>query len=369
MQMKVVAWPGLKEKNVNPYTWLVYQPMESNGAKIIDFSFYKALPSAIDIFHVHWPEGIFWNRFSRSYPWLAKVYAERLLSAISGVRRAGGAIVWTSHNLQPHEPLNSTHERIWAYFFPQFRSMVDLVINLTAESEALVRASYPDLEASRFAIISHPHYRTAYPKAVAIQDARAAMGVPGDDFILCCVGGIRPSKGILELAEVFSVAKSGNERLMISGECTDEGYGTQLRAIAERSGGSIYLRFGRLSDQEMAVTMSGADVTVINFRNILNSGSVMLSLSYDTPACVPAQGSLRDLFRRIGGDWLIDLPQPLSAMGLRLIIDRVKSAGFKRKQQLLPLPADFDPETVSLRTFEEYQLALEARKVRLAPCQ
>ena len=140
------------------------------------------------------------------------------------MRRSGGAIVWTSHNLRPHEPLNATHERIWARFFPRFRSMVDLVINLTAESEALVRAAYPDIEGSRFAVISHPHYRTAYPKALALGEARAALGIPGDDFVLCCAGSIRPSKGILEFAEVFSSAKANNERLIIAGECTDEAY-------------------------------------------------------------------------------------------------------------------------------------------------
>ena len=230
--MKIVAWPGLKEKGANPYTWLVYQPMTENGAQVVDFSFYKALPSAVDIFHVHWPEGIFWNRFSRSYPWIANLYAERLIRAISSVRRSGGAIVWTSHNLRPHEPLNATHERIWAHFFPRFRSMVDLVINLTAELEALVRAAYPDIEASRFAVISHPHYRTAYPKALALGEARAAIGVPGDDFVLCCAGSIRPSKGILEFAEVFISAKANDERLIIADECTDEDY---QRAGFERS--------------------------------------------------------------------------------------------------------------------------------------
>ena len=86
----------------------------------------------------------------------------------------------------------------------------------------------------------------------------------------------------------------------------------------------------------MALTLSAADVAVMNFRNILNSGSVLLALSYDTPVCVRA-GSLRELFRRIGGDWLIELPQPLSAAALRQIIDRVKLAGIKRQQRRSPL--------------------------------
>ena len=125
--------------------------------------------------------------------------------------------------------------------------MVDLVINLTAKSETLVRAAYPDIEASRFAVIAHPHYRTAYPKALDLAEARAAIGVPSADFVLCCAGSIRPSKGILEFAEVFIAAKASDERLIIAGDCTDQDYTGRLRAIAEQSGGSIDLRFGRLS--------------------------------------------------------------------------------------------------------------------------
>ena len=120
------------------------------------------------------------------------------------------------------------------------------------------------------------------------------------------------------------------------------------------------------SDQDMALTLSAADATVMNFRNILNSGSVLLSLSYDTPVCVPALGSLRELFRRIGG--LADRTATAAlCQRLRQIIDRVKLAGIKRQQRRSPLPADFDPEAVSLRTLREYQFTLE-EKARVRRC-
>jgi glycosyltransferase involved in cell wall biosynthesis len=364
MPINVVAWPGLKEKSENPYTWLVYQPMAAMGANVVDFSFYKPMPSCVDILHIHWPEGIFWNRFSRRYPWLARLYAERLTRAIFRVRRVGGAIVWTSHNLQPHEQLHPVHQRIWKDFFPRFRSMIDLVISLTPEAERMLREAYPDLEGKRRAVVPHPHYRSAYPKPMSVENARASLGIPLNDFVLCCIGSIRPSKGILEFAELYTRIAVSGERLIIAGACDDSDYLARLSAIAAEHAGAIDLRIGRVADETMIAMLSAVDLTVTNFRRILNSGSVLLSLSYDTPVCGPALGSLSNIARRLGDDWMMELPQPLSAGGLRAIIERAKLKAMKRRSQHAPLPADMEPKEVASCTLREYGRAIKDRHVR-----
>ena len=358
MTINIVAWPGLRAEDVNPYTRLIYRPMATLGGNVIDFSFYKPMRRTADVFHVHWPEGIFWNRFSRRYPWLARAYAERLLVAISGVRRRGGAAVWTSHNLTPHDSLHPVHDRIWKDFFPRFRSMIDLVINLTPEAERLLKITYPDLEGKRFAIVPHPHYRTAYPPPAPMQDARAALGVPVDDFMLSCIGNIRPNKGIAEFAGIFSRIAVPGERLMIAGLCDEHDYLLALKSIAGKKAGMIDLQIGRVSEERMIDMYSATDLTVLNFQSILNSGSMLLSLSCDTPICAPALGSVKEFAQKLGDDWVMTLPQPLSEAPLRALIDEAKRKGVKRRSQTAPLPADMAPEEVASRTLREYKMAL-----------
>lgn len=364
MQINIAAWPGLKEKSVNPYTWLIYQPMAEMGANVTDFSFYKPMPRATDVLHVHWPEGMFWNRFSRQYPWLAQLYAGRLLTAMSGVKRRGGVIVWTAHNLQPHEPLHPVHQRIWTKFFPRFRSSADLVISLTSEAEQLLQQTYPDLQNKRITVIPHPHYRAAYPAPKPTAEARASLDIPPEDFVLCCVGAIRPSKGIAEFAEAYSRIAARGEKLLIAGACDDPDYLLKLRAIARGNAELIYLRVGRVPEETMIAMLSAADLTVLNFRSILNSGSALLSLSYDTPLCAPALGSLREFARRLGSDWVMELPQPLADHELRALIEQAKSKAMKRRFQRALLPADLEAEAVAKRTLEEYRLALKDGRKR-----
>jgi glycosyltransferase involved in cell wall biosynthesis len=366
MSLTIAGWPACAEKATNPYTWLVYEPMAAMGVRVFDFSFYKPLPRTTNVLHVHWPEGIFWNRFSRTLPWLAGFFAKRLLLAIAGVRARGGCLVWTAHNLQPHEVLHPVHARIWRTAFAQFRRQVDLVICLSPEAGRLLRQRYPDLDGKPLAIIPHPHYRTAYPRPVPLPEARARLGLPADSFVLGCLGGIRPSKGIADFAEAFARIAQHDELLLIAGACDAGEYLTRLMALAEAHPRAIRLQIGRLSDADLVTTLSAVDLKVLNFRNILNSGSALLALSFDIPICTPAMGSLPELARAVGSDWVMELPQGAAPAQLRAVVDDARALSLKRRASRAPLPPLWEPQNVARLTLEAYLLALRQRRGQTA---
>jgi hypothetical protein len=102
--LNIVACPGLSDRANNPYTWLTHEPMSRlGGARISEFSFYRPLPADAQILHVHWPERIFWGRVSGVHPFLSSLFARRMLSAADAIHRRGGFVVWTAHNIMPHE--------------------------------------------------------------------------------------------------------------------------------------------------------------------------------------------------------------------------------------------------------------------------
>jgi beta-1,4-mannosyltransferase len=358
--LNIVTCPGLNDKEINPYTWLTYAPMRAFGGVIREFSFYRPPPPKTDVLHIHWPEKIFWGRISRQHPYVARLYAARMLDFMDRVRKGGGIVVWTAHNIRPHESLDRAREEIWKDFIEKFISKVDLVINLSPEAAESVKAAYPSVKLLDSAIIPHPHYRTVYPPRMDRHEARQALSVPDEAFLLATIGSIRASKGISELARVFARIAQPEEKLLIAGACADPAYLDELRDLEAASNGAIILSPTHLSNDDMAAMLSATDLSVMNFRSILNSGSVILSLSYNVPVCAPNSGSLKSLHDRLGSRWFLPMEQPISGDSLREALDtaRIVHAG---PEDVVSL-GELDPEAISRQLYQEYSRVLSARR-------
>lgn len=365
--LRIVASPGLSDRAKNPYTWLTHEPMLKLGGAITEFSFYRPIATDTHILHIHWPERIFWGRISQLHPLLSAVYCRRMLTAMDTVRRNGGFVVWTAHNIEPHESFGPARDGMWRKYLEAFRRQVDLVISLSAWAERELIAAYPDLRDKRRAVIPHPHYRTAYPKPPKRDDARAQLGVAPGAFVLLAAGTIRRSKGIVELAERFARIARRDEIFLVAGACDDADTRMQLQGIADAAKGSILLRLGRVPDEILGTIVTSADLSTFNFRSILNSGSVLLSLSFDTPVYAPELGSLKELSSALGPRWFLPLEQPLSDEGLRAAIDHARRAKKDwHDRAAAPLEA-LDPEAIATRVYAEYASLITSRRNDRAP--
>ena len=67
---------------------------------------------------------------------------------------------------------------------------------------------------------------------------------------------------------------------------------------------NIRFYFEFVQAAEMQRFMRAADLIVLPYREILNSGSVMLALSFSRPVLVPAFGALSELHQAVGPDWI-----------------------------------------------------------------
>jgi beta-1,4-mannosyltransferase len=360
-RLKIVACPGLRDRR-NPYTWLTHAPMRDYGGMIEEFSFYRSLPSDVDILHIHWPERVFWGRISRLSPVLSAAYARRMLALMDIVKQRGGFVVWTAHNITPHEPLGTARDAIWRRYFGKFRERVDLVISLSTWAEHELLTAYPGLAGKRRVVIPHPHYRTSYPKPPSRGEARAAFNLSQERFVVLAVGTVRPSKGIVELAEQFVRVARLDETFLIAGVCSDTQELARLNNITATSGGAVALRLGWIPEEQVGTLISMADVSIFNFRTILNSGSVLLSLSFGTRVCAPELGSLKELSTALGPQWFVPLRQPLTDKGLRAALDQARAAaGNTQSGDDAPLDA-FEPDAIAARIYTEYAALVESAR-------
>jgi beta-1,4-mannosyltransferase len=62
------------------------------------------------------------------------------------------------------------------------------------------------------------------------------------------------------------------------------------------------LRF--LPADDLQLHLNAADLLVLPYREVLNSGSAILALSFNRPVLIPRQGALSDLTREIGDVWI-----------------------------------------------------------------
>ena len=355
--MRVLAWPGPSRSQNNPYTALVYGEFEKAGVAIAPYSMWTLRGSRAGIFHVHWPEAILWGRLARYAPITMELAAHRVLGTMDAIRRSGGAVVWTAHNVSPHVLSSPYHARVWDRFFPKFRRKVDALIGLTSRSLDLLCDAYPDLRHCNRFVVPHPHYRTVYPTQPSPADARAAIGLAQDRFVLAMIGTIRRGKGVAQAVQIFRKIRKESEVLFIAGQCPD----TELAADIHKTIGndaSVIFRNQYLPDEELVRSFAAADAILINQSATLNSGTLLLALSMNRPTIAPAKGSIIDLAETIGARWISTFRDEIGPDALRDCLDAIQS-----HEQSGQAPLDrFDPATVSRATMAVFEQVLTTRR-------
>ena len=124
-------------------------------------------PRVVDIFHIHWPEQLFWAGGTR-LDVLRRLCA--YLAAMRRLRRAGVKLVWMVHNAEPHDRAGLA----WTIYRLALIRLIDGVMTLSPATVDTVKSKLPGLRHKPFAAVWHP----AYPKttdAAARARAHAAL--------------------------------------------------------------------------------------------------------------------------------------------------------------------------------------------------
>lgn len=357
--IRVCAWPGPSDRRSNPYTWLIHAPMSAHGVRLDEYDRWALRQPACDVFHAHWPENAFWGRIAHLGPAAKEVCARLSLARMRNVRRRGGILVWTAHNLAPHGSMSESTAQVWHRYFDAFRQQVDLVISMTHAARERLLESYPDLADRRHVVIPHPHYRAAYPPPVEKAAARRALGLRGDGRLICAIGYMRRYKGLTQLIRAFRAVARPEDGLLLGGDCPED----YLAALDRNREGDERVRIipRRISDDEVAAIFSAADGCVVNHQTLLNSGGLMLALSFDCPVLARAHGSISELARSLGERWIATFDGDLDGPVLARFLNG-QASGLQRRQ-IAPLDS-LDPLVISASTVQEYRQSLARRHER-----
>jgi len=100
-------------------------------------------------------------------------------------------------------------------------------------------------------------------------------------------------KGTSDLIASFNRLSDPKALLVIAGTCQDAKLLHELESAASLNP-KIFLMLDFVPDTEVQVYMNACDWVVLPFRKILNSGSVMLALSFGKPVIVRQNGSISE---------------------------------------------------------------------------
>jgi len=131
------------------------------------------------------------------------------------------------------------------------------------------------------------------------KEARQRLGLTGKEKIILFFGNIAPYKGLEYLVEAFHriTGERDDYRLVIAGRPKNcEAYWKQLRSeIAnDVQKGRVLLRDEFVPDEDTELYMKAADVLVLPYRYIYQSGVLFLGYSFGLPVLAADVGSLRD---------------------------------------------------------------------------
>lgn len=307
--MKIFAAPTFSNEKVNPYNALLYRELQQLNANVEEYRHSKALRTHSDIVHFHWPDGDI-NR-----PSLGKSIQRMLLLAVTVclLKLRGTKIVWTVHNTAPHD---ARRPRLSNAFMQWFARRCDGFIFMSEANRAAFYQLYKTSPTSQYAIIPHGHYRGCYPPAIDQQVAKTQLGLDPAKKVLLFVGMIKPYKNIDGLMQAFNQAELADYQLVVAG--TADTAPTELRSTMEtlkNANTHLFLRF--IPDSELALFMSAADVVILPYKAILNSGALLLALSYNRPVIAPHMGAVAELQKKLGLHWIYGYASDLTPASLQ----------------------------------------------------
>ena len=163
-------------------------------------------------------------------------------------RLLGIRVVWTAHNLVPHQPVFADDRNARRVLVEQSRAVIAL-------SEASV-AELASIGARDVRVIPFGAYAQRQDDTLATTGARPRLELGNGDFVAVFIGRIEPYKGVLNLiaaAQRIDVARP--VRVLIGGECRDAAHRADLCA-AIGNDKRCRLRLEWLSDSEVGAVGS-----------------------------------------------------------------------------------------------------------------
>lgn len=264
----------------NPYVKMHDRSLEETGeVQVLHFTWRTALGGGYDVVHSHWPEDV----FAASSPVKAviKRAAAAAWLAVLAARRI--PVVQTVHNLELPNDKD-----------PVKRALLRHVHSIAAH-RVLISETTPQPEGPH-SLVLHGHYSDWFARHPRSES------VPGR---IAFVGLVRRYKNVETLARVFADTADSQPgwSLEIAGKPSSDELVTAITDIVAGDD-RVHLSLRYLEDAEVVRVVTSAQLVVLPYKEMHNSGTVLTALSLGRPVLVPDNPTNRDIAAEVGPGWV-----------------------------------------------------------------
>lgn len=352
--MKILVYPPLDNGSTNPLNAYMYNHLSLLGCSIEAFKLKGKLPQS-DIVHVHWPD-LFVRGFNgetitqRCLLTLRQVKKmKHFLRQLEVCKSRGAKLVWTVHNIKPHEKGNPITSK---YFWRKFLQLVDGLIFLSKTSQTVALQGRPELRRISAQVIPRGNFDQLADRAPTFEQARNTLEIPHNEFVYLFFGKLRAYKNVEQLTQEFIRADIDRSRLIIAGDDKQgKSIGRNLSRI-EVQQPNIELDCRVVPDEDLLTYISACDIVVLPYKEILNSAALLMALSCGRRVVCPNIGTMAEIAKMVGPEWVYTYEGNFEAKVLEDVRTKFQEKPAKGRA---PLPKAFEWPQVANATRDFYQ--------------
>ncbi|WP_418909117.1 glycosyltransferase [Glutamicibacter endophyticus] len=272
---------------MNPYQALLYKSFSSEGiltapilqpGKFLELQNFP-LSSRTKTLHLHWNS---WMTQGMEDESRARAMGLGMAARLKRLQSKGFNIVWTVHNVYPHDAL---HIDVELEIQQEIANTAD-ILHVMSPATVDAMAGITEIDSSKILHSPHPGYVGAYPDYVTREDARAAFGIGGDEVVFLVFGALKTYKGLLRTLAAFDelVANNPNQRfrLLVAGKSDGSVEAEEFvsRCLVHPH---VLIENSTIPFDKVQYFMRASDVGLVHYARSLNSGAALLFGAFDLP--------------------------------------------------------------------------------------
>lgn len=269
---RICPYPAAAD--ANRYLDLYYRALEPHGftlARPLVYSdrFLRDHADEFDLIHVQWLHENLWRGPAGPVRGLVGLWKFLRLA-----RKLGKRVVWTVHDLEPHDGGNFA-DRVGTALLARSADLV--VCHTDATRDRLVARYFGRRDAT--VVMRHGNYDGVFPAPRPRAETCANLSLDPSKRTLVAAGGLRTYKGF-DLAIEAAVQLGPDYQLVIAGGYdprTPEVADDLRRRAADKPDVRLVLR--PIGDDELSDLYAAADCVLLPYRWITGSGALITSLT------------------------------------------------------------------------------------------
>jgi glycosyltransferase involved in cell wall biosynthesis len=209
------------------------------------------------------------------------------------LRLLGTKIVYTAHNVLPHE--ETMFDRFRAKIL--YKSTQAIIVHSNFIREKLI-SEFPT-NTEKIYIVPHGNFDNYLPvKPLTKEEARSFFGLSMDEKVILFFGYIREYKGLDLLIEAFELVaeKDNKTKLIIAGAPINSKLGNKYenQILKSKYRARIIYHLNFIPSEQIPLYFESSDIIVLPYKSIDHSGIIHLAYSFSKPVIATNVGDFSE---------------------------------------------------------------------------